>query len=139
VGPTRSWGEYEVSRTRRRETCLRVGAGIPLLLVLAHSDTGPYAVAAGLLAVDAQRDRALTNAARSEFGGLEIVVANTGIDETGGPVLDIREAGYDRIYNVNAKGAFFTLQKAARMVNSGGTIVYVRSSATLRPVAGFGR
>jgi 3-oxoacyl-[acyl-carrier protein] reductase len=36
------------------------------------------------------------------------------------------------------KGAFFTLQHAARTVNSGGSIVYIGSGSTLRPVAGFG-
>ena len=81
---------------------------------------------------------ALLDAARTEFGGLDIVVANTGIDETGGPVLDITEAEYDRMFNVNAKGAFFTLQQAARRVTRGGSIVYIGSSSTLRPVAGFG-
>ncbi|MGI5158106.1 SDR family NAD(P)-dependent oxidoreductase [Microbispora sp. CA-102843] len=42
------------------------------------------------------------------------------------------------MFNVNAKGAFFTLQQAARKVNSGGSIVYIGSGATLRPVPGFG-
>ena len=53
-------------------------------------------------------------------------------------MLDVTEADYDRIYNVNAKGAFFTLQQAARAVNSGGSIVYIGSRSTLRPsAAGF--
>lgn len=39
---------------------------------------------------------------------------------------------------MNAKGAFFTLQQAARKVNTGGTILYIGSGSTLRPVAGFG-
>ena len=77
-------------------------------------------------------------AAQSQFGGLDIVVANAGLDEGLGPVLDVTEAEYDRMFNVNAKGAFFTLQQAARMVNSGGSIVYIGSSSTLRPTAGFG-
>jgi 3-oxoacyl-[acyl-carrier protein] reductase len=72
---------------------------------------------------------ALLDAARSRLGGL---------DKGLGPVLDVTEADYDRMYNVNAKGAFFTLQQAARAVNSGGSIVYIGSSSTLRPVAGFG-
>jgi NAD(P)-dependent dehydrogenase (short-subunit alcohol dehydrogenase family) len=81
---------------------------------------------------------ALLDTARSRFGGLDIVVANAGLDEGLGPVLDITEAEYDRTFNVNAKGAFFTLQKAGGMVDSGGSIVYIGSSSTLRPTAGFG-
>jgi 3-oxoacyl-[acyl-carrier protein] reductase len=80
----------------------------------------------------------LFGAARTRFGGVDIVVANAGIDETGGPIVDVTEADYDRMFGVNAKGAFFTLQQAARTVNRGGTIVYVGSGSALRPVAGFG-
>lgn len=42
------------------------------------------------------------------------------------------------MFSVNTKGAFFTLQKAARMVDSGGSIVYIGSSSTLQPHAGSG-
>jgi len=81
---------------------------------------------------------ALFAAARAKFGGLGIVVANAGLDEGLGPVLDVTETDYDRLFNVNAKGAFFTMQQAARMVSGGGSIVYIGSGSTLRPVAGFG-
>ena len=101
--------------------------------------------AVGSRAIDIRADvsqpneiKALFNAARTQFGGLDIVVANAGLDEGLGPVLDVTEADYDRMVNVNAKGAFFTLQHAARMVNNGGSIVYIGSSSTLQPHAGFG-
>jgi nucleoside-diphosphate-sugar epimerase len=81
---------------------------------------------------------ALFAAARTQFGGLDIVVANAGLDEGLGPVLDVTETDYDRLFNVNAKGAFFTMQQAARMVSGGGSIVYIGSGSTLRPVTGFG-
>jgi 3-oxoacyl-[acyl-carrier protein] reductase len=77
----------------------------------------------------------LLDTARSQFGSLDIVVANAGLDEGLGPVLDVTEAEYDRMFSVNTKGAFFTLQKAARMVDSGGSIVYIGSSSTLQPHA----
>jgi 3-oxoacyl-[acyl-carrier protein] reductase len=80
----------------------------------------------------------LSVAARTQFGGLDIVVANAGLDKGLGPVLDVTETDYDRLFNVNAKGAFFTMQQAARMVSGGGSIVYIGSGSTLRPVAGFG-
>jgi 3-oxoacyl-[acyl-carrier protein] reductase len=71
---------------------------------------------------------ALFAAARAQFGGL---------DEGLGPVLGVTETDHDRMFNVNAKGAFFTVQQAARLVN-GGSIMYIGSGSTLRPVAGFG-
>lgn len=101
--------------------------------------------AAGSQAIAVQADiskpaeiQALLNTARTRFGSLGIVVANAGLDEGLGPVLDVTEAEYDRMYSVNAKGAFFTLQQAARRVDDGGTIVYIGSGSALRPVAGFG-
>lgn len=59
-------------------------------------------------------------------------------DEGLGPIVDVTEAEYDRLFGVNSKGAFFTLQKAGLMVVTGGSIVYVGSSSTLAPHAGFG-
>lgn len=101
--------------------------------------------AAGSRAIDVRADvskpdeiEALLDTAHNRFDGLDIVVANAGLDEGLGPVLDVTEAEYDRMFNVNAKGAFFTLQKAGRMVDSGGSIVYIGSSSTLRPQPGFG-
>jgi 3-oxoacyl-[acyl-carrier protein] reductase len=101
--------------------------------------------AAGSRAIDVRADvskpteiETLLDTARSQFGSLDIVVANAGLDEGLGPVLDVTEAEYDRMFSVNTKGAFFTLQKAARMVDSGGSIVYIGSSSTLQPHAGFG-
>jgi 3-oxoacyl-[acyl-carrier protein] reductase len=108
------------------------------------SETVRAVEAAGASAIAVQADvtkpaevERLFEAARAQFGGVDIVVANAGI-ETGGAVLDITEADYDRVFGVNAKGAFFTLQQAGRWVNDGGSIVYIGSSSTLRPVAGFG-
>lgn len=101
--------------------------------------------AAGSSAITVQADvsrplevRALFDSAMTHFGGIDIVVANAGIDETGGPILDVTEMDYDRMYGVNAKGAFFTLQHGARTVNDGGAILYIGSSSTIQPHAGFG-
>ena len=109
------------------------------------AETVAAIIAAGSDAVAVQADvsdpgqiEALFDAARSRFGGVDVVVANAGIDETGGPIVDVTEADYDRMFGVNAKGAFFTLQHAARTVNRGGSIVLIGSGSTSRPVAGFG-
>ncbi|AOX66244.1 hypothetical protein BJK06_11190 [Curtobacterium sp. BH-2-1-1] len=109
------------------------------------ADTVAAITAAGSNAVAVQADvsdptqvESLFNSARAQFGGVDVVVANAGIDETGGPIVDVTEADYDLMFGVNAKGAFFTLQQAARTVNRGGTILYIGSSSALRPIAGFG-
>jgi len=139
------------SRGIGRAIAIRLGArGAQVVVNYAHgaqgaAETVAAIIAAGSDAVAVRADvsdpgqiEALFDAARSRFGGVDIVVANAGIDETGGPIVDVTEGDYDRMFGVNAKGAFFTLQHAARTVNRGGSIVLIGSGSTSRPVAGFG-
>ncbi len=71
------------------------------------------------------------------FGSLDIVVANAGVELIAQPLLDISEADFDRLYSINAKGAFLTLQHAARHVADNGRIIYVGSSSTAFPQPGM--
>jgi 3-oxoacyl-[acyl-carrier protein] reductase len=73
--------------------------------------------------------RGVVEAALAEFGTLDVLVNNAGIFERA-PVLDLDEDGWDRVMNVNLKGAFFCAQAAARaMLGRGGAIVNVASDA----------
>jgi len=72
------------------------------------------------------------------FGALDIVVANAGVELIAQPVLEATEEQFDRLFAVNTKGAFFTLQGAARHVADNGRIVYIGSSSTCLPAAGVG-
>ena len=72
------------------------------------------------------------------FGRLDIVVVNAGLEMSGKPVLDFTEEEYDRLFTTNTKGAFFTIQKAAKYVADGGRIIFVGSSTTAFPMPGHG-
>ncbi len=72
------------------------------------------------------------------FDALDIVVANAGVELIDQPVLEVTEEQFDRLFAVNTKGAFFTLQGAARHVADNGRIVYIGSSSTCLPAAGVG-
>ncbi len=72
------------------------------------------------------------------FGRLDIVVANAGVELVDRPVVDVSEADFDRLFGVNTKGAFFTLQNAARHVADNGRIIYIGSSNTAYPLPGTG-
>jgi NAD(P)-dependent dehydrogenase (short-subunit alcohol dehydrogenase family) len=62
------------------------------------------------------------------FGQLDILAANAGIAD-GQPLLEIDERSWRRILDVNAAGAFFSIQAAARaMVGRGGAIVATSST-----------
>jgi 3-oxoacyl-[acyl-carrier protein] reductase len=75
--------------------------------------------------------------AEALMGALDIVVANAGIELIDIPFVDYTEAQFDRVFDVNAKGTFFTLQHAARRVREGGRIILVCSNTTVLALPGF--
>ena len=75
--------------------------------------------------------------AKATFGKIDIVVANAGIELVETPVTDFTEEQFDRLFSINAKGSYFTLQQAARHVADGGRIIYIASSTTSFPVPGM--
>jgi gluconate 5-dehydrogenase len=60
--------------------------------------------------------------AADALGGLEVAVANAGVENVR-PSLDVDETLWDEIVDTNLKGAFFTAQAAARLMDAGGSIV----------------
>ncbi len=74
----------------------------------------------------------------ARFGQPDIVVANAGMEIINQPILEATEDQYDRLFAVNTKGAFFTLQQAARHIADNGRILYIGSSSTSLPAAGVG-
>lgn len=75
--------------------------------------------------------------ARSAFGKIDIVVANAGIEMVETPVVDFTEEQFDRLFSINTKGAYFTMQQAAKHVADNGRIIYIASSTTAFPVPGM--
>jgi NAD(P)-dependent dehydrogenase (short-subunit alcohol dehydrogenase family) len=72
----------------------------------------------------------LVRATLSEFGHLDIAVANAGVVESGTDCLQMTEAQWDRTLNVNLKGVFFTLQAAAKQMvaqGRGGRLIAMAS------------
>ncbi len=73
--------------------------------------------------------RGVVAAAVAAFGRLDVLVNNAGLFERK-PALEMEEADWDRLLDVNLKGAFFCAQAAARaMRGRGGVIVNVASDA----------
>jgi 3-oxoacyl-[acyl-carrier protein] reductase len=80
----------------------------------------------------------LFRTALEQFGRLDVVVANAGVELVNQPVLDVTEADFDRLFAINTKGAFLTLQRAAQHVVDNGRIIYIGSSNTALAVPGNG-
>lgn len=70
------------------------------------------------------------------FGKLDIVVANAGVEMVETPVSEFTEEQFDRLFSINARGAYFTMQQAAKHVEDGGRIINIASSTTVFPVSG---
>lgn len=119
--------------------CAEAGASVVIDYV-GSSDAADAAVgaltAAGhrALAVEADVSRPddltrLVAAAVAEFGRLDVMVNNAGI-ETRHALLDTTEQDYDAVLRVNLKGAFFGMQAAARQFvaqGGGGVVINVSS------------
>ena len=108
-------------------------------VVVVGRNAGTLAEAAALLgeaavtiAADTSRldelDRVF--AKTKEFGGgrLDVVFANAGVG-TFGPLAATTEPMYDTTMDINVKGVYFTVQKAAAMMGEGGAIVLNASVA----------
>ena len=62
-------------------------------------------------------------------GTLDIVVANAGIVENL-PLESVTTEVYDRMFAINTRGLFFTVQKSLPLLKDGGSIVLVGSSVS---------
>ncbi len=67
--------------------------------------------------------------AERAVGRLDIVAANAA-DILVKPLAECSEADYDRIFNTNSKGVFFTLKEAARRLKDGGRILVTSTGGT---------
>ncbi|MBO9151740.1 SDR family oxidoreductase [Chitinophaga sp. GCM10012297] len=71
------------------------------------------------------------------FGKIDIVVANAGIELVETMVTDFTEEQFDRVFTINTKGSYFTMQQAAKHVADHGRIIYIASSTTSFPIPGM--
>ncbi|MGW6145081.1 glucose 1-dehydrogenase [Streptomyces sp. NPDC055140] len=69
-------------------------------------------------------------------GRIDIVFANAGLGEFAS-LEDATEAHFDKIFNINVKGAFFTVQKALPLLNEGASIILTGSAASVKGTAAF--
>jgi len=68
---------------------------------------------------------------RAEKGGIDIIVASAGFVEIK-YTPEVTLEHFDQTFNVNAKGTFFTVQKALPLLNNNGAIVLVGSCVWLK-------
>ncbi len=76
--------------------------------------------------------------AEKNYGGVDVLINNAGI-QTPKPIniADTDDELYDKIFNINTRGTFFTLRQAARRLRNGGRIVNFSTSAIGLAMPGY--
>ena len=78
---------------------------------------------------------ALAAQVKAEFHTIDLLFVNAGFS-TPAPLANVTEAIYDEMFNLNAKGPFFAVQKFAPLINRGGSVVLTTSVANVKGLPG---
>ena len=78
---------------------------------------------------------ALAVRVKAEFGTFDLLHVNAGF-AIRAPFESMTEAVYDEMFNLNAKGPFFAVQKLTPLISRGGSIVLTTSVANVKGMPG---
>src|SRR5580698_4060404 len=78
---------------------------------------------------------ALASRVKAEFDTFELLFVNAGFSIRA-PLESMTEAVYDEMFNLNAKGPLFVMQKLTPLINRGGSIVLTTSIANVKGMPG---
>ena len=104
-------------------------------LELAQKELGNDAIVVSSDARSLTEIDALASRVKAEFDTFDLLFANAGFSIRA-PLETITEAVYDEMFNLNAKGPFFAVQKLAPLINRGGSIVFTTSIANVKGMPG---
>ncbi|CCD39187.1 3-oxoacyl-[acyl-carrier protein] reductase [Candidatus Paraburkholderia kirkii UZHbot1] len=81
----------------------------------------------------------LHDAAIQDFGSVQIVVNNAGTTHRNKPVLEVTEAEFDRVYAVNVKSIYWSVEQFVLYFREqgGGAFINIASTAGVRPRPGL--
>jgi NAD(P)-dependent dehydrogenase (short-subunit alcohol dehydrogenase family) len=74
---------------------------------------------------------ALAARVKAEFGTFDLLFVNAGFSLFA-PLENTTEATFDEMFNLNAKGPFFAVQKLAPLIDQGGSVVLTTSTANVK-------
>jgi 3-oxoacyl-[acyl-carrier protein] reductase len=95
-------------------------------LVTELTDKGHQAAAFRADVSDRAQTHDLVQRIVAEFGGLDILASNAGVEHFGS-LGSITETDFDRVFHINTAGQLFVTQAAAAVMNSGGRILLTSS------------
>jgi len=77
----------------------------------------------------------LASRVKAEFDTFDLLFVNAGLGLFA-PLENTTETIYDEMFNLNAKGPFFAVQKLAPLINRGGAVVLTTSVANVKGLPG---
>ena len=102
-------------------------------------ELGPSARAVGCDVSKAEDVNAAVAACVAAFGPPDIVVNNAGTTHRNQPMLEVDEATFDRVFNVNVKSIYHMTRAVVPLMRKrgGGSIINIGSTAGIRPRPGL--
>jgi NAD(P)-dependent dehydrogenase (short-subunit alcohol dehydrogenase family) len=104
-------------------------------LASAHRELGKDAIVVSSDARSLTDIDALAPRVKAEFDTFDLLFVNAGFSIPT-PLGSVTEAVYDEMFNLNAKGPFFAVQKLAPLINRGGSVVLTTSVANVKGLPG---
>jgi 3-oxoacyl-[acyl-carrier protein] reductase len=103
------------------------------------SDIGSSAVAVAADVTRGDDTKAMIDAALNNFGKLDILVNNAGTTHKNQSMLNIDEATFDKVFDVNVKSIYHAAIHGVPALerNGGGVIINIASTAGVRPRPGL--
>ena len=100
-------------------------------LVSAKQELGADAIVVSSDARSLTDIDALAAQVKTEFDTIDLLFVNAGLGLFA-PLANTTEATFDEMFNLNAKGPFFAVQKLAPLMNQGGAVVLTSSIANVK-------
>ncbi len=75
-----------------------------------------------------------------QYGRIDILVNNAGTNPVFGPIINVDEKAWDKIFEINLRGFFFLSREVSSVMsdNGGGVIINMASVAGIKPGLGLG-
>ena len=101
----------------------------------AQKEIGKHAIVVSSDARSLTDIDALASRVKAELDTFDLLSVSAGFS-TRAPLESITEAVYDEMFNLNAKGPLFAVQKLAPLINQGGSVVLTTSFANIKGMPG---
>jgi NAD(P)-dependent dehydrogenase (short-subunit alcohol dehydrogenase family) len=102
----------------------------------ARRELGPHAYVVRSNAASLTDINALGGIVEERLGAIDLLFVNAGFAQLE-PFAQVSEASFDRQFDINTKGAFFTAQRLAPLIRDSGAIVFTSSIADEGGAAGM--